>query len=669
MDTNRIRGSGGCGYSRQVLVLNIAAGSVGLVVQVAVFVVVALSVGRTGAWSRAVVAGGVTAVYGYALVVAAGALLGLRWQILNGVLLLGLFALLLLSRRLRAAVAEGRRDLAPAVRRTTAGLVLAGLALAFHAGVAVLKPELSIDGQLYHGPILAQLVRTGSLWGWTAPNQYMYYTDLTMAGGVNLASFTGTAVFDDALQVPHLLLLAAIVNAALARRFRSPFVRMSFAALMMTAPVIWVQARILYVDLAYGTAVAGVLLLVILTRRYAALDVVVIGVLLGAVFATKPTGILTGIVLLVLAVVVIAMRSSRARSGRRTAGLLLAGVGIPLVAATAFYVRNLVQFGNPVYPVTLALGPLKLPGIIDLSVFTSLDGGNGGIIDPSRWLIYVGSIGLGMTHGVVKPDYDPRAGGYGFMPLALLALVIALVVVQLVVRARTPQVERGMHGPWRAQLGIVGVVAIIVAIQPASYDTRYMIGPTIALGVAALLTAISTTPRWVDLVAGTLALVFALAQAGWTEWKVYPGLKTVAEIAHSRDADQPPTPGDIWGRNPSVAWLPGDGRCVTVVLQTNGGVTASGMSEDSPFGTLPYALYGAALCNQVVPITLKGGVSRAERAEARAADYLVVYATSANVWQRNLPGCLRRIATVPASGDLTRVEVVLKNSCSADGVN
>ncbi|MBU4556179.1 MAG: hypothetical protein KJ747_04850, partial [Actinobacteria bacterium] len=279
-------------------------------------------------------------------------------------------------------------------------MAIIGLLLGIQVLAVVLLPELSIDGQLYHGPVLAQLVDTGTVWGWQTPNQYMYYTDLTMLGGVNLATFAGAAVFDNGVQLPHLLLLVLALNVLLARRFDRAWVRIAFAALLVSAPVIWLQPRILYVDVAYGAAVATLIVLIVTSRRIAGLEMVVAGVSAAAILATKPTGILTSALLAVVWIIVASWR-------RRGDGLPLARAIYPLLLVAAipmslglgFYVRNLVSSGNPVYPVQASLGPIQLRGIVDLSVFASGDRGSG-LFDPGRLISYAGSLGTGMVNGV-----------------------------------------------------------------------------------------------------------------------------------------------------------------------------------------------------------------------------------------------------------------------------
>lgn len=639
------------------------AAVLGLVVQGAVFLGVTAVLGPRQGFSRAVVVAGTVAIYGYALVISATSLWSMPWWVTNGLLTLGV-VLALAVPRVRRALAAGLPLLGDAVRRSGGAVAIVVVVMLFHLAVAAVKPEISVDGQLYHGPALANLASRGSLWGWSATNEYVYYSDLTIAGGVNLAVFAGDARFDDALQVPHLLLLIAVINWALSHRYPSVFFRVALATLIVAAPVIWLQPRVLYVDVAYAAAVVAAVVVVVFSLRFGRLDLITGGILVGAVFATKPTGLLTGGLLLValLAYALVRRRGARLRD---TLVVVAATVGPPLAAASAFYVRNLVQFGNPVYPVSASLGPISFPGILDFSLFASGDRGNG-FVDPSRLLIYLGAVADGMINGVSKLDYDPRSGGFGHVPLAILVIALGLIIWQIVARVRLR--ERGIASSvWRSQLALVGLAAAILLVQPSTFDTRYVIAPTVVLLIAVLLTDVGPLTRRPQIVAGTLALVLAVLQACWTERTMYPGLSSIRELSRTADVWQPPTPGNPWGTTPAMRWLnanPGD--CLSVAVQTSGGVTPTGMKEPSWTGTLSYALYGSSLCNSVTPI-VKGAESTERLAAVLGnADYLVLYAADAKAWVDFFPeleDCLAEVGVVKGNAAYTEEVVVLRNDC------
>lgn len=651
------------GYPRKVV--NTAMAAVGLMVQASAFLIAYLLLSPTRGRSAALLYAAVVSVFGYALVLSASAALGVPWQFSNGLLFV-VVAASLAARTLRERITRAPSALVAWMRTAAPAAAIVLVLLGVQAIAVILMPELSIDGQLYHGPILAELLEHGTLWGWTAPNQYMFYTDLTMMGGVNLAAFTGQAIFDNGIQMPHLLILLLAVNVLLRRRFAQAWVRVAFAALIVSAPVIWLQPRILYVDVAYAAAVASAMVLIVSVKRVRFAELIVVGACAAAVLATKPAGILTSGLLVVVWVAVASIR--RVREGTpwwRAVRSALLGAAVPMLCALAFYARNLVAFGNPVYPVKFRIGPVQLNGVIDFAVFASGDRG-AGLVDPGRIPLYAGSLIEGIVHGVIKADYDPRGGGFGHMPLAVLGLAAILLVLQVlfVLVLRRDQISWSSW-PWRTQVGILALVLAVLVIQPSSFDTRYVIGPTVVL-MAGVLLSTPVAVRTVDVVGGALALLLAMAQVAWTEMNAYPGLTIAKQLRTLASSSQPPTPGNPWGRGEAVAWLPAD-RCVTIALETHGGVKEWGNAEQTALSAMPYALYGEHLCNRVVPV--EGGVVDAGRSTIDpipTADYFVIYEGTQALWRTRYPGlaeCWREVAKVPGGGMFAVGSDVLANNC------
>lgn len=651
--------------------LNVVAGMIGIAVQAALFAGVYLLASPRRGRSLALLFAAIVAVDGYALITLGAMVVGVPWQVSNVVVAVGI-GLALLSSRLRLRLHRHSLSLMTLLRFGWAPLTILAALMSIQVVAAALAPELSIDGQLYHGPALAQLVQHGTVWGWQTPNQYIYYTDLTMVAGLNLATFTGAAVFDNGVQLPHLVMLILAINAALRVRFVSPWLRFAFAAIIVAAPAVWIQPRILYVDVAYAAAVVATVVILATAKHTRPLDLIAGAVAGASIVAIKPQGILTGAFLLLAFAVVVFLRMRRAGFRPGAAIGRIAAVGLPVAAlASGFYVRNYVVFGNPVFPVKTSLGPIQLPGIVDFDEFASGERGSG-LVDPFRWSSYVGNIGDGVLHGVLKTDYDPRSGGFGHIPLIVLGLALILVVAQLIVVLRRQKSERrfGLEN-WKLQLVFVASAAVILLIQPATFDARYVIGPTVLLCLALLLTSFRIElPRAVAVVAGTLALVAAGGQIVWTEINVYPGLNDVRQLRNFPDEWQPVTPGSVWGRGENVAWLPDDADCHRIALQTSGGVSESGMREGTILSTLPYGLYGDRLCNQVDPIqieTYEGeGVGVLQSDPTVSADYLVLFSSDVRRWNQLLPDgadCWLPVRDVPGSESYPIDVEVFANSC------
>lgn len=645
-------------------------GLAGILVQILAFSLTALAIYDRGR-SRALFFGGVVAVFGYSLVLLLTMLIGIPWGITNFALLFAL-ALIALQPRSRRRLATNFSQFAHSLRGNIPAIAIVVFLLAFHTFIAAMKPDMSVDGQLYHGPVLVQMIQTGTIWGWSVPSEYLYYSDLTMVSGINLATFTGLAMFDDGIQIQHLLVLVLGINWALTTRFRSSFVRASFALLIVTAPVIWLQPRVLYVDLGYGAAVASAIFLIALSKYASRVDVWVAGAAIGAVLATKPAGVLTSGLLTICLIVVMLWRSRLIGPIRKTVFLAIPAVAVPLVAGFGFYLRNQFSFNSATFPVTTDIGPFRFPGILELSLVSGDPTGK--TFDLLHIKTYLSGIWQGITGGLVKMDYDPRAGGFGYIPLIVTGFALALCVIQLVVwlyRRRKRAISLEL---WKLQLLIVGLSLAVISIQPATSNSRYVIGPTAALLTAILLTTLSISLRKTEALIAVFAIAASAAQIAWTEKKMYPGLKEILTLRTLPAPYQPTSPGNPWGRGELISWLPDDANnCVRIAIETSGGVTSGGLNETTRFATFPYGLYGPRLCNSVETLALKNYVDEAGAPIANytssplnSSNYLVLHSDHVEAWKTRFGGsedCLVPVANLPGDSAYPQSEVVLRNLC------
>lgn len=655
--------------------LSTIPGAIGLIVQFFIAISVFSSL-RTRSFSFALLAGAIAATFGYGLVLSFLMLFAIPWQFTN-VLFAAFFVVLSTRSGYRLSITRGINRLWNHARSSWGSVVILIGVVAFNVLINALKPELSVDGQLYHGPILGNIVSTGTLWGWGAPNQYIFYTDLTMASSVNLATFTGTVWFDDAAQVPYLLIFMLAVIWALRSRFRSTLLRTALALLIVSAPVIWLQARIMYVDLAYGTAVLVAGLMVAFIKKWGRAEIMVAATAVAAIFATKPAGILTGALCALAVLVSVAVHESvDSRSFSATSRSLLRTILyalLPLIAASSFYIRNFISFSNPVYPVQVSFGRIHFPGLIDMSVFMSGDRGSG-LFDLGRWGTYLQSLIDGATNGIAKHDYDPRAGGYGHAPLLLLCIVGAILVVEAIMWCYRRNRNKGkVLKFWIPQIILLGLASIVLAVQPSSFDTRYVIGPTTLLEVAAILTTFGVLlPLLAELLAAALAIILALGQIVWTETHMYPGLSTILSFRTLSASQQPLTFGNPWGGSTMTNWLPA-ASCVSLALETDGGLGPGGLVSSSELGTLPYALWGDHLCNRVTPVQLSqfgetGSTSQtsATHDPIPSSQFFVMYSKHVDAWQKTIPNfstCWVFVQTLPGNIDYPEDESVYKNLC------
>lgn len=610
-------------------------------------------------------------IQGVALVNSATMFFGINWQFFN-FLLASVTLLLIAFPEKRQHSVNGLKQIGSSIASNLFPSLLILTLVLFTVLVAAVSPELSIDGQLYHGPILASIIESGTLWNWDAVNQYFYYTDLTASGGVNFATITGETLFDNGIQIPHLLIITLVIVWALGKRFKSLYLRLSLAFLIISAPVIWLQPRILYVDLAYGTAVAASILFIVFLDSPRGPEVLTLGISLGAVIASKPAGLLTGGALLLIALAVHLYRNFQTRTLSRSIVFLI----IPSALGVSFYLRNFVAFSNPLYPVKIDFGPIHFPGIIDLSVFTSGNRGNG-LLDVSRLYNFAHNLVHGSKFGVEKLDYDPREGGFGYVPLALLIIGIIGLISTYVFRSKDVHTNftKNFGSVFIAQVSLVAITSVVLILQPSTFDSRYVIGPYIVIAVTVLITKISSSvPKFIELALGTLALVLALVQILWTETNMYPGLSLIKSLRTAQAVSQPSTPGNIWGKAENLAWLPNNSECLQISIQSQGGLTSSGMSEVSQLATLPYALYGEQLCNTVIPLIFNPSPeqinaeysSSALTTNVFSSDFALVNNSSVDYWKSQFPqvaDCFVAVQQLSGNDQYPESVTVFKNVC------
>lgn len=607
------------------------AGIAGLVVQFAVFFSVCGYIASNSAKSRALTYGAIAAVFGVPLLYSFAMFAQFAWWVVNSVLLV-LLAFLYIFSKTRTQILTGLNAFIQSFRSWFLSATVISTLLVLLLIINYLKPDLSIDGQLYHGPILANMLQTGSLWGWQVTNQYFYYTDLTMAGGLNIASFSGVTYFDDAIQLPHLLLIIFGITWILQERFKSVFLRVSLAILIVASPVIWVQTKVLYVDLAYGAAVFTTVILLVELVATKKASVLLLSVAIAAVVATKPAGALTGLGLVVISLIILLIQQRKEIQIFFQNALIICAVSL---TGFVFYIRNFVAFKNPFYPVTVEAAGLQFPGIIDLSVFTSGQRGNG-LFDISRILSFFQSHQQGSVFGIQKLDYDPREGGFGFVPVIVLVLFVLFLLTQIMVGLIHQKSRLGYRSQnAQKQLLILLIVLVILGLQPSTFDSRYVIGPTISLIISVLLTEI-TFPESVFVLRlfGFVVFTAAMVQITWNEIYVYPGVSSVRDLRKLPSEWQPSTPGNIWGKSDDTLWLPrGHQTCSTIAIETNGGLISSGMNETSKFAALPYSLYGDELCNTVTPFTLKPSNRDLNKGIFNNSNFILIDSLNVQEWK------------------------------------
>jgi hypothetical protein len=502
-------------------------------------------------------------------------------------------------------------------------LAIIGGISAFQLLAASLKPVMAVDALLYHGGTVALLTQNGSLWGWDAISAYSFYADLVSLQAAQFFAIRLDTNWLDFVQPFYLFFLGALVYSWL-RRSTTPVLALGITTVLLATPAIYAQARFFYVDVAFaallvGAAFAGARWSRTLDRRL----LIVALALLGVSASVKPSGI-------VLIVPALIIASAVATFHRRLTSSLVAV--LPLFFCLApFYIRNLVEQHNPVYPLQLP-GPLKaLPSTIRVQdlyaglVPAPLEGLPGPVA-------FAANLWISATDGSQVLNYDVRLGGFGYGAAILLALLAAAAAVALK-RKTFP----------RRCIPPLLIALILIALQTEAWYPRYSIAAFSLLLVVGGIGTCALRGKRVFITALGIALcVTSACMMIYTEAHMLGGVREIKTWSANPSYNH-----GIHGWNPSYdlayEWtdqLP----CGSVVLipedQLKGGL----------YGAYNFGLYGDHLCN-VVNVVPSGALPR------RDWDYLVSQRWSTE--NSNPDGCATVVGYAPAV--YGEEQVILKN--------
>ena len=305
-------------------------------------------------------------------------------------------------------------------------LSLVALVLLAALGLACLAarwlPVWQWDSLGYHLPFVHFTLAAKSVAG--VPRELVYigtYPHVVEMFFVALRACLPDDRLIDLGQVPFGL-AGAVVTAALARSWKaSREMALVAGAAWLLMPAVFLQLPTNYVDVATATfALAAVyFVLAPLTPR----SVLLTGVALGLFVGSKPSAPVPASLLFA----VLLVRSWRARL---PAGLMLvlgSGALVVLLGGES-YLQNLKDHANPVWPVTVDLGPLHFPGKSPISELLAAGANAPRLHGPLPWRFLRSLVSL-----AAPPVFDMRIGGFG--PLLLLAIPFAVLWL---VRERRP---------------------------------------------------------------------------------------------------------------------------------------------------------------------------------------------------------------------------------------
>lgn len=352
------------------------------------------------------------------------------------------------------------------------GMAALGLAVA----AAGYMPIWAWDATGYHLPLVNYLVQTGSS---AAVPVDMPYLSTYPRNAELLFALMRLALPDDtwidAGQIPLAVVGAGTIAALASRWGARPAPAVAAGALWLAVPGVFLQLPSGYVDVCVATFVLVAVYWILSPASPASITLA--GVAIGVHLGSKPSAPLASLLLFALLVA----RARRAGRGR----WVLAAAAAAFVLGAPDYVVNLWRFGNPLWPVAIEIGPIRLPGRETVGDLLSSGAAAPRVEGALWWRIW-----RSWTSFRAVPAFDMRLGGFGSLAV-LIAIPGALVAIR-----RTP--DR------------IAVVLVLIAslLGPDPATARFILAfPALCL---ALTAAAASRLRGPSFVAGVmLATVIA----------------------------------------------------------------------------------------------------------------------------------------------------------------
>jgi hypothetical protein len=440
-----------------------------------------------------------------------------------------------------SAAATTREPRPPALPSGPLSWALAGVGAAFALAAALADlarwgadEVVGVDPLTFHLPNVGRWIQTGSLWQIDQFVPLQPHGNYPNNGDVVLLSTVLPWHNDFLVRLPiaFYLALMAVAVAAVARELRAPPAAAVLAgAAAISIPVVGLAAipRALPDPLLWAMLSCGLLFLLRHARSGRTSDLVLGGVALGIACGTKWYGVSSVAVIIVVwtAARLLARGGAAARARALRDGVSLGG--LTLLGVAVWFARNLVESGNPVFPVKVApfgvtifdAPPDVLRGQVGFTIADYL--GDPGVLRQLAGEVYqgLGAPVLVCALALVLAVVLAWRGGADRRVLVLAAGAVALAALYAV----TPYTALGLRGdPSLAHANTrYAVPALLLALPIAAWAAgRLPRGAAAALEAALALatvlgarSAYGATAR--DLVLAAVALAL-LAAVGWVLW-------------------------------------------------------------------------------------------------------------------------------------------------------
>lgn len=376
---------------------------------------------------------------------------------------------------------------------------------------AATRPPLGFDSMTYHLTLAAHMMRTGDLSLFFFPRYFDLYSYLPANG--DLFSVWVMLPFGCDFLLPWVNVpFVTMLGVALYRTARELAVEregaLAVAAVLSTPPVFLTVLTESYVDLPlFACFLAAVRFAFPVAHRRLEGTTILSAGLAGVAVGTKTTGLLLAALAFALHALLVLPPDRRWRAALgaigRHAGWMVAGV---LLMGAAFYVRNALVAGNPLYPVPVDLPGLgTLPGqdrYRDTLALTTLAAYTDHIFRTGMWL-----------RAMLGETFTPYSA-WGLGPIGPAALLMA-PLIPFLVRFAAPRAPNPLRH--RRILALAGLgLAAFVAYVFTPYSGKFlMFNVRFAYPAVALLALAGAGAMTAAGVAGTrIAQGFLLLQIG-----------------------------------------------------------------------------------------------------------------------------------------------------------
>ena len=363
--------------------------------------------------------------------------------------------------------------------------------------ISFFYPDYSWDGQAYHLPTSVEWSKSGKI-----DLVYVSLYSSTYPGLSELLQalwFRSTNIFGPPHNIAQLFGLVILgfsvvgIGRTLQWKNSSIILSLIFA---LTIPNIILQSTTAYNDLFFSSLiVAGVNFALKLgnsTKPLRVINLYGVGIAGGLVASTKFTGAYFAFALFVLVVVL------NFKGLFKTALHLSISIILGILICFPWYFRNFENFGNPFYPLSIALGKI------------TLFQGSLGTPDKAFFDYFSEKVGIQNSPiGVVRswfwwpinhPVYDTRVGGSGLAWLGLLLLLLlATVFVRNKARKHLTKLQKG-----EVVIGIFVLISVFVV--PAGWWPRYVLFFPIVIGIIIINWLVLNFPRSEKLIALLLTM-------------------------------------------------------------------------------------------------------------------------------------------------------------------